>query len=116
MRQRLNSEERTDGGRADEPPSTAPPPSDGIPDRARPVRASLPPVARRIAEFIAANAAEVVHMSVTELADRAGASEGSVVSLCRLLGAKGFHHLKLALARDLVQPVQFIHEDLDRGD
>jgi RpiR family carbohydrate utilization transcriptional regulator len=93
-----------------------PPPLDGILDRVRTVRASLPPAARRIAEFIAANAPEVVHMSVTELADRAGASEGSVVALCRQLGAKGFHHLKLALARDLVQPVQFIHEDLDRDD
>ena len=93
-----------------------PPPLDGILDRVRVVRASLPPAARRIAEFIAANAAEVVHMSVTELAERAGASEGSVVSLCRQLGAKGFHHLKLALARDLVRPIQFIHEDLERGD
>jgi RpiR family transcriptional regulator, carbohydrate utilization regulator len=93
-----------------------PPPLDGILDRVRILRTSLPPAARRIAEFIAANAAEVVHMSVTELADRAGASEGSVVSLCRQLGAKGFHHLKIALARDLVKPVQFIHEDLDRND
>ncbi|MDR3535146.1 MAG: MurR/RpiR family transcriptional regulator [Acetobacteraceae bacterium] len=92
------------------------PPLDGILDRVRTIQASLPPAARRIAAFIAANAAEVVHMSVTELADRAGASEGSVVSLCRQVGAKGFHHLKLALARDLVQPVQFIHEDLDRND
>jgi DNA-binding MurR/RpiR family transcriptional regulator len=55
-------------------------------------------------------------MSVTELAERAGASEGSVVTLCRLLGAKGFHHLKIALARDLVQPVHLIHEDLTRED
>jgi RpiR family transcriptional regulator, carbohydrate utilization regulator len=100
----------------DLPSSNRPPPLDGILDRVRTVRASLPPVARRIADFIAANAAEVVHMSVTELADRAGASEGSVVSLCRQLGATGFHHLKLALAGDLVQPVQLIHEDLDRGD
>jgi RpiR family carbohydrate utilization transcriptional regulator len=91
-------------------------PADGILDRARAMCGSLPPAARRIAEFIAANPADVVHMSVTELADRAGASEGSVVSLCRRLGARGFHHLKLALARDLVQPVHFIHEDLTRDD
>jgi RpiR family carbohydrate utilization transcriptional regulator len=91
-------------------------PMDGILDRARAMRNSLPPAARRIAEVIAANPADVVHMSVTELADRAEASEGSVVSLCRRLGAKGFHHLKLALARDLVQPVHFIHEDLTRDD
>jgi RpiR family carbohydrate utilization transcriptional regulator len=111
VRRRLREEERVDAPAVDRPP-----PLDGILDRARTVRATLPPVARRIADFIVANAAEVVHMSVTELADRAGASEGSVVSLCRQLGAKGFHHLKLALARDLVQPVQFIHEDLDRSD
>ncbi|MBV8653139.1 MAG: MurR/RpiR family transcriptional regulator [Alphaproteobacteria bacterium] len=111
VRRRLSDEERVDT-----PPVDRPPPLDGILERVRTVRAALPPVAGRIADFIAANAAEVVHMSVTELADRAGASEGSVVSLCRQLGAKGFHHLKLALARDLVQPVQFIHEDLDRND
>jgi DNA-binding MurR/RpiR family transcriptional regulator len=89
---------------------------DGILERVRMMLPSLPPAARRIAAFIDANPAEIVHMSVTELADRADASEGSVVSLCRQVGAKGFHHLKLALARDLVQPVQLIHEDLTRGD
>jgi DNA-binding MurR/RpiR family transcriptional regulator len=91
-------------------------PVEGILERVRVMRASLPPAARRIAEVIAANPGEIVHMSVTELADRASASEGSVVSLCRQLGAKGFHHLKIALARDLVQPVQLIHEDLTRDD
>jgi RpiR family transcriptional regulator, carbohydrate utilization regulator len=89
---------------------------DGMLARVQAARASLPPAARRIAEVIVANPAEIVHMSVTELADRAGASEGSVVSLCRQLGAKGFHHLKIALARDLVQPVHLIHEDLTRDD
>jgi RpiR family transcriptional regulator, carbohydrate utilization regulator len=89
---------------------------DGILDRLRATLESLPPAARRIAKVIAENPAEVVHMSVTELADLAEASEGSVVSLSRQLGAKGFHHLKIALARDLVQPVHMIHEDLTPDD
>ena len=89
---------------------------EGILERVQAVRGSLPPAARRIADVIVAKPAEIVHMSVTELADRAEASEGSVVSLCRQLGAKGFHHLKIALARDLVQPVHMIHEDLTRDD
>lgn len=76
----------------------------------------MSPTARRIAEFIIGQAADVVHMSVTEVAERAGASEGSVVGLCQQLGARGFQQLKIALARDLVQPVQFIHEDLSRDD
>jgi len=88
----------------------------GVLDRIRAIGIDLPPTAGRIAKFIAENAAEVVHMSVTEVAERTGSSEGSVVGLCQLLGAKGFQQIKIALARDLVQPVQFIHEDLTRGD
>ncbi len=59
---------------------------------------------------------DLTAMSVTEVAERAEASEGSVISLCRQLGARGFQQVKIALARDLVQPVQFIHEDLARTD
>lgn len=77
---------------------------------------SLSATARRIAQFVLENAAEVVHMSVTELAERTGASEGSVVGLAKQLGYTGFQQLKIALAQDLVAPVQFIHEDLDPGD
>ena len=43
-------------------------------------------------------------------------SEGSIVRLCQQLDLKGFQDLKLSLARDLVEPVQFIHEDLKPED
>lgn len=85
-------------------------------DRIAAIRADLAPTAGRIADFITQNAADVVHMSVTEVAERTGASEGSVVGLCQQLGARGFQQIKIALARDLVQPVQFIHEDLTPAD
>ncbi|PZU90715.1 MAG: transcriptional regulator [Chelatococcus sp.] len=89
---------------------------DGVIERLTALRPALPPTAARIADVILGHAAEVVHMSVTEVAERAEASEGSVISLCRQLGARGFQQVKIALARDLVQPVQFIHEDLARAD
>jgi len=89
---------------------------DGVIERLTALRPALPPTAARIADVFLAHAAEVVHMSVTEVAERAEASEGSVISLCRQLGARGFQQVKIALARDLVQPVQFIHEDLARAD
>jgi DNA-binding MurR/RpiR family transcriptional regulator len=92
------------------------PPLSGIIERLRTLRSDLPPTAARIAEFLAENAADVVHMSVTEVAERTGSSEGSVVGLCQQLGARGFQQVKIALARDLVQPVQFIHEDLTESD
>jgi DNA-binding MurR/RpiR family transcriptional regulator len=88
----------------------------GVIDRIRAIRKGLAPTAGRIADFIAQNAAEVVHMSVTEVAERAEASEGSVIGFCQTIGARGFQQIKLSLARDLVQPIQFIHEDLAPGD
>jgi len=96
--------------------STEAPAMSGVLDRIRALSSDLPPTARRIATFLAANAADVIHMSVTEVADRTGSSEGSVVGLCQQLGARGFQEVKIALARELVQPVQFIHEDLTPTD
>lgn len=97
-------------------PTKAPAPRQGILARLRATRDTLPPTAKKIADFILAQPDEVVHMSVTEVAEGAGASDGSVVGFCQQLGTKGFQDLKIALARDLVEPVQFIHEDLNPVD
>ena len=94
----------------------AAPPLTGVLERLRALRQDLPPTARRIADYLIDHASDVVHMSVTEVAERTGASEGSVVGLCQQVGARGFQQVKIALARDLVQPVQFIHEDLTQKD
>lgn len=88
----------------------------GVLDRIAVLRPDLPPTAARIADFIRDNAGDVIHMSVTEVAERAGASEGSVIGFCQMLGARGFQQVKIALAREFVQPVQFIHEDLAETD
>lgn len=72
--------------------------------------------AQRIADFVLSQPSEVVGMSVTELADATAVSEGSVINFCRGIGLSGFQQMKLSLAQELVQPVQFIHEDLARGD
>lgn len=77
---------------------------------------SLGPVGQRIADFIVKNPQEVVHMSVSEVAERTGSSEGSIVGLCKNLGATGFQQIKIALAQEIVRPVQFIHEDLEPSD
>lgn len=77
---------------------------------------SLGPVGQRIAAFIAKNPHKVVHMSVSELAEQTSSSEGSIVGLCKSLGATGFQQIKIALAQESVRPVQFIHEDLEPTD
>ena len=80
------------------------------------VRDSLGNTAQRIADFIVANPDQVIYMSVSEVAERSEASEGSVVGFCKLIGANGFQALKIALAQELVRPVHMIHEDLEPED
>lgn len=72
--------------------------------------------ARRIADFILDHPGEVVAMSVTELSEATEVSEGSIINFCRGIGLSGFQQMKLSLAQEIVQPVQFIHEDLLRED
>ena len=83
------------------------------------IRIALPNLAkgaRRIADHVLAEPEAVVGMSVTELSEAVGVSEGSIINFCRAIGLSGFQHLKLSLAREVVQPVQFIHEDVSRED
>lgn len=89
---------------------------DNVITRIRLRQKSLGPSASSIAEFILQNPQGVVGMSVTQLADATGVSEGSVINFCRQLGLTGFQQLKLSLAQVVVQPVQFIHEDLQPDD
>ncbi|MFE3280349.1 MurR/RpiR family transcriptional regulator [Nocardia sp. NPDC059239] len=64
-------------------------------------RAQLVPSALKIANLIVEAPSWVLTSSVSEVADRAGTSESSVIRACQGLGFKGFHDLKLALASDL---------------
>lgn len=77
---------------------------------------TMGPMSKTIADYILAQPQSVIAMSVTELSERTGASQGSVVNFCQNLGMSGFQHLKLSLAQAVVQPVQYIHEDLERDD
>ena len=84
--------------------------------RLRVIRPTMAKGAARIADFILGDPGQIVKMSVTELSEATSSSEGSIVNLAKSLGLSGFQQLKLSLARETVQPVQYIHEDLDRSD
>jgi RpiR family carbohydrate utilization transcriptional regulator len=99
-----------------QPNATRGTPINGALSRIRSQYGALPTIARQIADYILKNPENIMKMSVTELAEATEASEGSVINFCRQLDMTGFQQLKLSLAQDLVQPVQFIHEDLARGD
>jgi RpiR family transcriptional regulator, carbohydrate utilization regulator len=91
-------------------------PTFGLLARLKALRDSLPSASRQVADYILDHPDETIHMSVTEVADAAGVSEGTVVRLCQHLGAKGFQDLKVSLTYDRVEPVKLIHEDVQPED
>lgn len=71
---------------------------------------------KKIVDFIEKNQDEIIHLSITEVAERSETSESSVVRLCKRLGYKGFQDLKIHLARELISPEKQIHEVIEKGD
>ena len=56
---------------------------------------------RLIAEYLLDNLQEVPFLSVPQLAERAGASEATVVRLCKSIGFDGFSDMKMAVVENL---------------
>jgi len=57
---------------------------------------------KKIGDYIVRNPKKVVDMTVGELARECCVSEASVARFCKRIELKGFHHLKISLARELV--------------
>jgi DNA-binding MurR/RpiR family transcriptional regulator len=60
---------------------------------------------RGIAEAVLRDPEKFITQTISELARGCGVSTGSIVLFCRSLGLKGFPALKIALARELAEPV-----------
>ncbi|WP_234998262.1 MurR/RpiR family transcriptional regulator [Salirhabdus sp. Marseille-P4669] len=71
---------------------------------------------KKVVSLIEKNPEEIIHLSITEVAERSQTSESSVVRLCKRLGYKGFQDLKIHLARDVISPEKQIHEVIEKGD
>ncbi|MNO57115.1 putative HTH-type transcriptional regulator YbbH [compost metagenome] len=67
----------------------------------------LPESEKKVAEYILANAKEVMHMTIHELAKKAEASSAAVVRFCRSLGIDSFPTLKIRLSAE-VENTQYV--------
>ena len=56
---------------------------------------------RKIGNYIIQHTAEVVDMTVGELAQACGVSDASVSRFCKKINMKGFHHIKITLAKEI---------------
>lgn len=62
---------------------------------------------KKIADYIVNNTQKVIDMTISELAESAGASDATVTRFCKKCHMKGFHHLKITLARELVESKKY---------
>lgn len=88
----------------------------GVAIRIRAAGEVLKPAERAIAEVVLKESATVIHMSISQLAQRAGVGESTVVRFCRTIGYIGYQEFKLRLAQDLVESAEYIHERISFHD
>lgn len=62
---------------------------------------------RKVAEYVLAHQADVLHMRVIDLANNATVSEPTVIRFCRAIGCSGFQDFKLSLAQQLASSPSF---------
>jgi len=70
---------------------------------------------KMVAECVIQEPGEVIKYTITELAEKAGTSEPTVVRFCRKMGLKGYMELRLNLARSLPSS-QYLHETISEQD
>ncbi len=71
---------------------------------------------QKTATYILENPSEVIHMTITELAEAAKNAEATVFRLCKKLGFSGYQELKIALAGDLYTPLESVYKEVHPTD
>ena len=84
--------------------------------RIREKYSDLNTVEKRAAKYILENPRDIIHFSITELADSSKASETTIFRLCNKLAYKGYQDLKISLAGAIVEPMENIHEEIKEKD
>jgi RpiR family carbohydrate utilization transcriptional regulator len=76
------------------------------------MRPQLRPSERKLADYVADAPREVVDLSMTQLAERAGVSQPTIARFCRALGCSGFREFKIRLAQSIAPGVPFVARDM----
>lgn len=71
---------------------------------------------QKVGQYVVDHPDRVVHLSVTDLAQRCVASEATVVRFCRKVGAEGYQNLKILLAQELNSTSAIPYAPVERED
>lgn len=70
----------------------------------------------KVANYVLNNYAETLNYNVSELADKAGVSDASVVRFCKSLGYRGFQDFKISAAKDILPRDRYFNPSLEQND
>ncbi|MCT8137174.1 MurR/RpiR family transcriptional regulator [Anaerobacillus sp. CMMVII] len=69
-----------------------------------------------IADYVISNPQNIIHSTISQVADDLGVAEATVFRFCKRIGFKGYQAMKIALASEIVNSMDDIHEKILVGD
>jgi DNA-binding MurR/RpiR family transcriptional regulator len=80
------------------------------------IYSSLTKTEKKVADSVLSDPEEAVLSTVTDLSEKAGVGETSVIRFCRKLGFRGYHEFKLTLAQNIVNVPVYIDGPIEDSD
>ncbi|MBC8638693.1 MurR/RpiR family transcriptional regulator [Caballeronia sp. EK] len=75
-------------------------------------REQMRPSERKLAEYVLEAPREVLDLSMTDFAARAGVSQPTIARFCQALGFSGFREFKIRLAQNIAADVPTVYRDV----
>lgn len=71
---------------------------------------------KKIANYILNNPEKIIHSTINEVAEDLNVAEATVFRFCKHIGYKGYQAMKIALASEVMTPIQQIYEEINESD
>jgi DNA-binding MurR/RpiR family transcriptional regulator len=71
---------------------------------------------KKVADYIIKNPEKIIHNTINEVAEDLGVADATVFRFCKRIGFKGYQAMKIALASEIIEPIQQIHEEISGSD
>jgi len=71
---------------------------------------------KKVADYILENPDKIIHNTINEVAEDLKVADATVFRFCKRIGFKGYQAMKIALASEIIAPIQQIHEEINETD
>jgi RpiR family transcriptional regulator, carbohydrate utilization regulator len=71
---------------------------------------------KKIANYILEKPEKIIHSTINEVAEDLNVADATVFRFCKRIDFKGYQAMKIALASEIITPMQEIHEEITEED